>query len=338
MDTKEAEYIIKLSQNENPLGPSPLALQAIHEYSLSMNRYPEPHSQTLKYDLAKHIGLLPEKVFVCAGSIEALDIIIRNFIEKGENLILAEITFVAYKLLANVFGVDTRFSKMKDYRIDIHSILDLYDEKTKLIIIANPNNPTGTIITHDELVKLMESVSPNTYVIMDEAYCEYVSSPDFPKTIDLQNEYPNLIILRTFSKIYGLAGLRVGYAIAHSDLIERLEYLQAPFTVNLMATAAVMATLKDTHFVEENYKTNLESRNFLERELVQLGYNVIPSQSNFIYIHFDTSEERDLHFDRLANKKVLIRKMCPFGDAKAFRMTIPKPDDCQKVIDILRGD
>lgn len=335
MTIKVTENTIKLSQNENPLGPSPLALKAIREFSFSMNRYPEPHSQTLKEDLAKHLGISPKTVFVSAGSIESLDIIIRNFIDKDENLILPEISFVAYKLLAEVFGVQTRFSKMNDYRIDIDSMLELYDEKTKLIIIANPNNPTGTIITHDELVKLMETISSKTYVIIDEAYCEYVSDSDFPKSMGLQKDYPNLIILRTFSKIYGLAGLRVGYAIANSDIVEKLEYLQAPFTVNLLATTAVTATLKDTQFVEKSYMTNLESRSLLEKEFIKLGFKVIPSQSNFIYIHFDTSKERDLYFDRLTNKKVMIRKMCPFGDDKALRITIPKPEDCQKVIDTL---
>lgn len=332
MDQNAVEEIIKLSQNENPFGPSPLALEAVRECSSTMNRYPEPHSATLKVELAGHLGLSPDNVLVCAGSIESLDIIIRNFIEKDENLILPEITFAAYKILARVFGVETRFSKMKDYGIDVDSILENYDDKTKVIIIANPNNPTGTIITHDELTKLLENVSQNTYVIIDEAYCEYVSDTDFPDTMDLQKTYPNLIVMRTFSKIYGLAGLRIGFVIATKEIVEQLDYYQAPFTVNLMATVAASAAIKDNQFLNDSFKMNLEARTILEKKLLDLGYNFVPSHSNFIYLHFVTRKERDRIFDKLNNKNVLVRKTDPFGDDKAFRITVPKPDDCQKVI------
>jgi len=166
-----------------------------------MNRYPEPHSSTLKNEFSDHLGVLSENIFVCAGLVESLDIMIRNFIEKGENLIIPEITFVAYRLLAKVFHVETRFSQMKDYGIDIDSIIENCDEKTKLIIIANPNNPTGTIVNETDLIRLMETVPKHTYVVADEAYCEYVNRVDFPNTMKLLQRYPNLIMLRTFSKI-----------------------------------------------------------------------------------------------------------------------------------------
>ncbi len=332
MDQKVVEDIIKLSQNENNFGPSPMALKAVMENCDQMNRYPEPHSKTLKEEFSDHLGVLSENIFVCAGLVESLDIMIRNFIAKGENLIIPEITFVAYKLLAKVFDVETRFSEMKDYGIDIDSIIENCDEKTKLIIIANPNNPTGTIVPETDLIRLMETVPKSTYVVADEAYCEYVNRVDFPNTMKLLQRYPNLIMLRTFSKIYGLAGLRIGFAVAHEDIIEKLEYFQAPFTVSQVASIAAAAAIKDHKFIEKSFKNNLEAKSVLERELSHMGYKVVPSQSNFIYIHFKTQEERDGVCNLLSDKNVLVRKTDHFGDDKAFRITVPRPQNCQKVI------
>ena len=333
MDKKTREDIIKLSQNENPFGASPYALKAIREHELSINRYPEPHSSTLKTELADHFGLTPDNIFVSAGSIEALDILIRNFIGKGENLIIPKLTFVACKIITEVFGVETKFSEMRDYNIDIGSIIENQDEQTRMIIVASPNNPTGTIITEKELIRLLENVSPHTFVIVDEAYCEYVSDVDYPDTIGLQNIYPNLIVLRTFSKIYGLAGLRVGYAIATKEIVEQLEHYQPPFTVNRLATVAASASIKDKQYVNDSFKVNMETRSIIEKEIKGLGYNIVPSQGNFIFIHFDSIEERNLIFDRLNSKNVFARKMDYFGDPQAFRLTIPKPRNCQSVID-----
>ena len=173
MNNGTLNNIVKLSQNENPLGPSPKALEAMLEFAFTANRYPEPHSHTLKKKLAERLNIEQENVFVSAGLVEALDIMIRNFVGKGNNMIVGEITFVAYRFLAEVFNVETRFSKLKNYRMDIDDILSHYDENTKLIIIANPNNPTGTTINEEELTQLLEQVSSDTYVVVDEAYQEY---------------------------------------------------------------------------------------------------------------------------------------------------------------------
>ncbi len=328
--------IEKLSQNENPLGPSPMAFKAISEQCKTINRYPEIHSTTLKSEIASHLELNTDNIFVSAGLVEALDILIRNFIVKGENLIIPKLTFVVYRLLAEVFDVETRFSQMKDYRIDVDSIIESCDDQTKVIIIANPNNPTGNIIIEKELIKLLKNVSQHTYVVIDEAYCEYVSDEDYPNTIKLQKEYTNLIVLRTFSKIYGLAGLRVGYTIASKEIIKQFDYYQPPFTVNKMAAIAAAAALNDKQFVKDSFEMNLTARTFLEKELSILGYNIVSSQSNFIFVFFNERVERDKIFDKLASNNLIVRKMGPFGDFKAFRITIPKLENCQKIIDCLR--
>lgn len=327
------EGVIKLSQNENPHGASPLALKAVREHKYSINRYPEPHSKSLKAELASHLEISPDNIFVSAGSIEALDILIRNFFGKGGNLIIPKLTFVAFKIIAEVFGIETKFSKMKDFSIDIESIIENYDEKTKGIIIASPNNPTGTILTEKELIRLLDYVSPQTYVVVDEAYCEYVSDKNYPDTLSLQKQYPNLIILRTFSKIYGLAGLRVGYAIATKEIIAQIEHYQPPFTVNRLASIAASAAIKDTQFVKNSFDQNLKLRSVIDKELRNLGYQIVPSQGNFIFIHFESEERRDFIFEMLKSQNVIVRKMDYFGDYKAFRLTIPKTENCQYVID-----
>jgi histidinol-phosphate aminotransferase len=336
MDKKTADDIIKLSQNENPLGPSPKAMEAVRKSCINIYRYPEPHSHTLRGKIADKIGREVSNVFVSAGMVEAIDIAIRNFVPKGCNMITGEITFVAYKLLANVFNIEARYAKLNNYRIDIDEVISLYDEKTRLIIVANPNNPTGTIISETELVKLLDHVSPETIVVADEAYHEYVKSPDFPNSLALQSKYPNLVVMRTFSKIYGLAGLRVGYTVASEEIIKQFDLFQAPFTVNHMAAEAVIAALEDSEFVEESIEANTNGRRFLAKELTKLGFHVVPSESNFLFLHFKNKEHRDQVYDSLFSKNVLVRKTDLFGDDCAFRVTVGKPGNIQKIINHFR--
>lgn len=328
--------MIKLSQNENPLGPSPKGLEAVLKHACTMHRYPEPHSHTLKNKIAGRLNIEPENVFVSAGLVEALDIMIRNFVGKGNNMIIGEITFVAYRFLGEVFNVETRFSTLKNYRMDIDDILRHYDENTKLIIIANPNNPTGTMIDESELIKLMEHVSPDTFVVVDEAYQEYVSQMNFPDSLGLRERYQNLVVMRTFSKIYGLAGLRVGYTIANQSVVEKMEYFQAPFTVNRLGLLAALHAIDDVVFVTKSAEMNKNERQILYNALKQEGFNVVPSQSNFLYVNFETIDERDHLYAELCNRNLLIRKTDLFGDKKAIRMSIGKPEDNLELINSLK--
>ncbi len=327
MNNTTLEKIIKLSQNENPLGPSPKALEAVMKLASTMYRYPEPHSKSLEEKIASRLNQDVEKVFVSAGLVEALDILIRNFLEKGDNLVIGEITFVAYRLLAQVFHKETRFAKLKDYRMDVDEILSCYDENTRLIIIANPNNPTGTYISGEELIHLMDSVSSDTLVVMDEAYMEYVTQADFPDSLSLQERYQNLVVMRTFSKIYGLAGLRVGYTIANKSVIKKMAHFQAPFTVNRIGSIAATHAIGDEDFVAESAVMNNRERQLLYSELKRHGYDTVPSQGNFQYVHFNTTEERNLFYEDLCSRNIIGRNMDLFGDAKAIRLSIGTPED-----------
>ncbi len=332
---EQLQEIIKLSQNENPLGPSPMALKAVREYCDTMHRYPEPHSHSLKEKIADRLNLEQENVFVSAGLVESLDILIRNFVGPDGNMIIGEVTFVAYRLMAEVFGINLRFSKMKDHRMDVADILSRCDENTKLIIIANPNNPTGTTICENELIQLMENISPDTLVVIDEAYKEYVDQKDYPDSLTLWERYQNLIVMRTFSKIYGLAGLRVGYTIAVKDIIERMEYYQPPFTINRLGLIAAMAAIDDSNFVQESTRINAEGREFLTNALTDCGYTIPKSQSNFIFLSFPTTAERDNAFVLLDQKAIKVRKTDPFGDNRSFRITIGTEQHNRKVIECL---
>lgn len=337
MKKAQLQEFIKLSQNENPLGPSPNVLAAIREASNDAHRYPEPHSRSLSAKLADSLSVDPGNVFVSAGLVESLDIVIRNFVGDGGNMIIGEITFVAYRLISEVYGVATRFSTLKDYRMDIDNILSCYDENTKLIIIANPNNPTGTTISEYELIRLMDQVSSETYVVIDEAYREYVTQQDYPASLKLQIRYPNLIVMRTFSKIYGLAGLRVGYSIASKEIVERLVHYQAPFTVNCLASVAATAALDDQVYIDKCSELNNESRILLTKELTNLGLRVTPSQGNFLFLTFPSVEERDRIYDLLGRLRIQVRKTDMFGADHSFRLTIGESADNARIISEMKS-
>lgn len=326
MDINKVQHIIKLSQNENPYGPSPKAIEAVKNNCDILNCYPEPHSHTLKSKIALRLNCHTDNVFVSAGLVESLDILIRNFVADDENIIFPELSFVAYKLLADVFQKEARLAKMNNYHVDVDEILKLYNNKTKVILIANPNNPTGTVISETQLLKILNHVAPTTLVVMDEAYIEYCNFKEYPDCIKLQKEYPNLIVMRTFSKIYGLAGLRVGYTIAAKELIEKFDYYQAPFTVNQIAAVAASEAFDDNEFIQMSSSSNFICREKLMIKFEELGFNVVPSESNFLFVHFDTKEERDFIYDQMEKKKVLIRKTDLFGEEKAFRISIGKPE------------
>jgi histidinol-phosphate aminotransferase len=337
MEEHKLQTIIKLSQNENPMGPSSHVMEVVRDACEQIHRYPEPHSRSLKKKLADSLNLPPVNIFVSAGLVESLDIVIRNFVGEGGNMIIGKITFVAYRLLSEVYGVETRFSCLKDYRMDVDDMLRLCDEKTKLVIVANPNNPTGSTINENELIRLLEGVSSETYVVVDEAYCEYVNQDDFPDSLGLLKRYPNLIVMRTFSKIYGLAGMRVGYSIAREEIIELMQHFQAPFTVNNLASVAAMAALDDQNYVHKCCKSNYKNRVQLTRELASLGIKVTPSQSNFLFLTFPLLEERNRVFDLLGENGVLARKMDLFGADHSFRLTVGKAEDNARVISVLNA-
>lgn len=314
--------IIRLTANENCYGCSPLAMQAIQKDLENFHLYPEINPVALKEKLAEKFGVQANNIVVGAGSVRVIDGLIQTFVAHGEEVITFERSFIAYGQLSGFHNRVCHFAPLTDLRCVPSTILQFINEKTRLIFIANPNNPTGTIISHDELEKLLGEIPKNIIVAVDEAYAEYVTDNSFPKTIELQKKYPNLVMLRSFSKIYGLAGLRIGYGIMDEGKAAKMIQGQIPFSLSRIAVDAALASLNDNEFVLQSARDNAKQRDFLFKELKKRGYNTIPSQSNFIYVWFDSEEEKKLLYDKLFRRKIIVCDMKIFGQENSLRISV----------------
>lgn len=332
---EKIDKIIKLSQNENPFGASPLALKAIEKNYHSVNRYPEIIHEDLRNKLAKKYNVIPGNIVVSAGSVEVMDMAIKAFVGFDENIVTSEKTFVAYKLLARIHRRECKLAKLVNNTVNVENIISMCDEKTRLIFIANPNNPTGTIITHDSLHTLLKAIPSQVFVVIDEAYIEYVNDTSYPHSLELQKSFPNLIILRTFSKIYGLAGLRIGYGITHTDVRSSLIKYKTPFSISSLSSVAAIASLDDEEFVKRSISVNEKERVFLQDAFKNMSLNITPSQGNFVCLEFDNLLEKEEIHKYLGNEGIIIRDLGPFGIEKGLRTSVGRPDENVKLVDCL---
>ncbi len=328
--------IIKLSQNENPFGVSPLALKAIADNYHEIYRYPDIIQETLRSKLAHKYNKLPENIVISAGSADLVDLIIKAFVGFNENIVTSHLTFVVYGLLAKIHKRQCKRADLVNYTISCDNIISLCDEKTRVVFIANPNNPTGTMISDNSLRELLQTLPSKIFVAIDEAYAEYVTDKSYPNSFDLQKTYPNLIILRTFSKIYGLAGMRIGYAIAHPDIIHSLMQNRTPFSINSLANLAASAALDDTEFIRECAIINQRERTFLYDEITNLGFNAVPSNGNFIFIDFQTVEKKTTILTSLKKEGILARDLELFGTKTGLRISVGHPEDNRYLIKCLK--
>ena len=326
---------IKLSANENCYGCSPLALNSIQNKHKDVHLYPEVNPVALKEKLAEKFGVTVKNIIVGAGSVRIIDGLIQTFVVPDEEVITFEKSFIAYGQFCGFHKRKCNFASLSGLRCVPENLLPFVNDRTRLIFIANPNNPTGTIISHVELENFLSKISTNIIVALDEAYIEYVTDPSSPNSIELQKKYPNLVILRSFSKIYGLAGLRIGYAIMEEKLASRMTEGQIPFSLNYLSSEAAMASLDDKSFVKESARSNAEQRDFLYSAFKKLGYNVIPSQANFIFLLFDNDNEKKKVFDLLFQNGILICDMKIFGQERSLRITVGSKEACERIIDCL---
>ncbi len=276
--------VIKLASNENPLGPSPKAVEAIRGYASKINFYPDGGSYYLKKALGEKLGLKEENIILGNGSDEVISLITRIFLQKGDQAIMGDPSFLMYKIDAQLSQAKVASVPLKNFRLDLPEMSKAISSKTKLIFISNPNNPTGTIITEDEVEHFLKDVPPRILTVFDEAYYEYVEDANYPQSIDLLDKNSNIIILRTFSKIYGLAGLRVGYGIGSPEVIDLLNKARPPFNVNSLAQVAALASLEDEDQVNQSKSLVREGKEFLYSNLRRLKVSFIPTQANFILI------------------------------------------------------
>ena len=327
--------IIKLASNENPLGPSPLAMGAIQDAATQVNLYPDGNAYYLKQDLAAHVGVAPEQLILGNGSNEVLQLVGETYISPGDEVIYSESAFVVYMLVAKVFGAKSIVTPMCGYTQDLEAMADAITDQTRVIFIANPNNPTGTMVTKTATEKLMARVPDDVLVVFDEAYYEYVDRLDYPQTLPYIHEGRNVIITRTFSKIYGLAGMRIGYGLAKPDIIETMNRVRQPFNCNLIAQAAARAALKDAKHVRRSQEVNAIGKAFLYEALDQLQLEYVESEGNFILVHFDRSGDEIA--DALMRKGVIVRPVAGYGFPNSIRVTIGTSEENERFVQGLKA-
>lgn len=314
-------HVIKLASNENPLGPSGKAVRAMRKALRDVHLYPEGSCYYLVSRLAQELEIDREQILFGNGSNEIIELIARSFLSEGDEVISSEMTFLVYPILSQTCGAKFRAVPMKDYRYDLEGILTAITPKTKLIFIANPNNPTGTYVTAREVEDFLSKVPEHVIVCMDEAYVDFVDAEDFPQMLPyIKNGRQNVIVLRTFSKAYGLAGLRIGYGLASKEMIAYLHKVRQPFNVNALAQVAATAALDDTFFRWRTKWLVTSGRKFFYRKLKKLGLEYLPSQANFILINVKTDEHEV--FNALLRNGMIVRAMGAYKLPNWIRVTI----------------
>ncbi len=336
----EREYgvsnVAKLASNENALGPSPRALVALREGAAKVNLYPDGSAYYLRNALAQKLGVDPKEVFVGNGSNELIELLVRTFVLEGEEVLTSAQSFIAYKLAAQAHGRTLVEAPMKArFHYDLEALRKLLSRRTKVIFLANPDNPTGTWFSEAELTPFLDAVPKETLVVLDEAYVEFVDAPGFQDALALRRKYPNLVVLRTFSKIYGLAGLRLGYGVARAEVVEYVDRVRAPFNVNHLAQVAGIAALGDAEHVERSRALVREERPFLAAGLAALGATVVPSQGNFVLADFPGRSGKDL-FEALLREGVVVRPMGGYGFPTAQRVTVGTRAENEKCLAALK--
>lgn len=323
--------VIKLASNENPLGPSPRALEVLAGALAGVHFYPDSSGYRLKNALAARYGLTPDYVFLGNGSNEIVQLLSLALLEPGDEVVMPIPSFPRYEPLARLMLAVPREIPLRMYRLDLEAMAKAVNERTKMVYICNPNNPTGTIVTRSQVDTFMRSLPPRVVVVFDEAYFEYVTAGDFPDGLDYVRQGYKAVILRTFSKIYGLAGLRIGYALAAPELVAYLERVREPFNVNTLAQKAAEAALQDVSYIEQVKRLNEEGKNYLYKEFTRLGIPYVPTEANFIF--FDTGRDEGEVFRRLLLRGVVVRG--GFGYRTWMRVTIGTPAQNQIFIKAL---
>lgn len=328
------KQVFKLASNENPLGASPKAISAIRKCLASVNRYPDAQGFYLKKRLAKYFALSADNFVLGNGSDELIDVLIKTFVEPDENIVTSDTTFLEYEIIAQVNERKVKKVPLRYFKYDLEAILKSVDRKTKLVFIANPNNPTGTYVTRDEVKRFLNALPEQVVVVFDEAYDAFIDVDDYPDSLNYLKSRKKIIILRTFSKAYGLAGLRLGYAIAQPELVSYMERVRQPFNVNSLAQAAGIAALDDLNFLKKTRQLTLKGKDFLYRELSEIGLGYVPSVANFILI--DTGMDGVKVFKAMLKFGVIVREMSQYGLKNFIRLTIGTQKENQRSMKVLK--
>lgn len=329
------EQIIKLASNENPLGPSPKAIEAITKAASDVNLYPDDNCFYLKRKMHEKFGQPPENIIIGSGSVELIELIFKAYVNPGDQVVMSEPSFIMYKIACQIFGGERIAIPLKDYHHDIEAISRAVNHKTKIVILDNPINPAGTIINKNNFERFLKKLPENVLLVLDEAYREYIEDDDYPDSLHYIKKHNNIIILHTFSKIYGLAGLRVGYGFSDSDIIAALMKVRLPFNVNIIAQIAATAALDDTEYVKESLQNNEAGKKYLYQELNRLDLKYTPTYGNFILVHF-TGDVQEV-FEKTQQKGLILRTVREYGLPNSLRITIGTPVQNKKLIENLQN-
>lgn len=331
----EVTQIVKLASNENPLGPSPKAIQAMQEAVKEVHIYPDGASWKLRNALASKFGLEMGNIIVGSGSNEIIEFIGHAFLQPGDNIITAEHAFLVYKLMAKVFGAETIEVPDPGYVHDLDAMAAAITPRTKEVFIANPNNPTGTLVTQEQIDRFMAKVPDHVIVVFDEAYYEFLDNP--PDTLKYVREGRNVVVLRTFSKIQGLAGTRVGYGIGNKELIDVLQRTRQPFNLNAVAQAGALAGLLDEEHQNKTKRITDEGRAYLQSQFAALGLEYVPSFANFVLVKVG---DGNAVFKAMMDKGVIVRAMAAYKLPEWIRIsigTMPQNECCIEVLKQVLG-
>jgi histidinol-phosphate aminotransferase len=327
----DAGRILKLASNENPLGPSPKALAAMRTALESAHRYPDGGGYYLREALAEKLGVSRDHLILGSGSNEIIEFLGHAFLDRGDDVITSEHAFVAYKLVAAVFGARTIEVPSPDFRHDLDGFIAAITPKTRLIFVANPNNPTGTLAGQDEIDRFVQRVPPHIVVVFDEAYFEYLDDP--PDTLRFVRAGRNVAVLRTFSKIQGLASLRIGYGIARPELIQVLHKTRQPFNVSGLAQAAALAGLGDGEHRRETKRITDEGRAYLEKEFAALNLQFVPSAANFVLVKVGDGAKI---FRSLLERRIIVRALKGYNLAPWIRISVGTMEQNRRCIAALK--
>lgn len=323
-------HAVKLASNENPLGPSPKAMEAARRALGEANWYPDGGSKRLRQVLANRFGVQPEEVFVGLGSSEIIDLASRVLLRPGLEGITSEGSFTLFAIAIRASGGTLIQTPMKNFAFDLEAIATAVTPQTRVIYIANPNNPTGTAFGAAEFAAFVKKVPGDVLVVLDEAYREYAARTDLPEALKLFREYNNILTLRTFSKVYGLAGLRIGYGIGHPTLVAEMNKLRTPFNVTNVGQSAALAALDDTGHVYRSVEVNREERRRLYEGLRKLGLSPVASETNFLFIPIGPHAKSLC--DELLLEGVIVRPLGWMGFPEAIRISVGSPAENTKLL------
>jgi histidinol-phosphate aminotransferase len=320
----EREYgirdAVKLASNENPLGPSPKALAAARDALADMARYPDGNGFDLRQALARRHGMSAAAITLGNGSNDVLELVARGFLGPALAAVYSEHAFAVYPIVTQAIGAQHRVAQAREFGHDLEAMAALVDERVRVLFIANPNNPTGTWLPASQLEAFLQALPSRVIVVLDEAYFEYVDELDYPDTTSWIERFPNLVVTRTFSKAFGLAGLRVGYAVSDPQVADVLNRVRQPFNVNLAAQAAALAALDDRDYLERSVRTNREGMAQMTAGLQQLGIGYIPSVGNFLAV--DLGRPAAPVYESLLREGVIVRPVANYGMPNHLRITI----------------